>query len=65
MNSGELSNNLLYIFSRAVDLDRPAILRWESWLAAAIMMLAVLVGAAALLAARMIFDALRSSEVTK
>ena len=65
MNSGELSNNLLYIFSRVVDLDRPAILRWESWLAAAIMMLAVLVGAAALLAARMIFDALRSSEVTK
>ena len=65
MNSGELSDNLFYIFSRAVDLDRPAILRWESWLAAAIMMLAVLVGAAALLAARMSFDALRSSEVTK
>ena len=65
MNSGELSDNLFYIFSRAVDLDRPAILRWESWLAVAIMMMAVLVATGVILAARMIFDALRSSEVTK
>lgn len=61
----ELSNNLFYIFSRAADLDRPAILRWESWLAVAITMFAVLVVAAVVLAAWMIFDALRSSEVAK
>lgn len=63
--SSELSNNLLYIFSRAVQLDRPAILRWESWLAVSILMFAALVVAAVILVAWMIFDALRRSEVAK
>lgn len=60
---GELGNSLFYIFSRAVELDRPAILRWESWLAVSMVVLPIIAIVAVVFAGRVAIDALRSKEV--